>query len=198
MRNDFHDNDPRTIWQNQSTEVSRVSLVLIRQKTRQLHARRFRQLADSLVTPLVIVVFYVFCVREFAHLRQVLNPLFAFVLAWSVAGFYFLNRGKRLRGMPADAGFSTGLQFCREELERQRDYIRRALLWSFGPIVMALGTLILTFVLIAGREFFARAMPLTALAVAWIAAYLVIRVQQQRKLQREIDELRDVERENSR
>ncbi|MGA8026978.1 MAG: hypothetical protein WB992_07510 [Bryobacteraceae bacterium] len=152
---------------------------------------------DSVLVPLVIVVFYLFCIREFAPLRQALNTLFAFVLAWSLAGLYFLNRGRRLRAMPEDAGFRTGLQFCREEIQRERNYFRRVLLWSFGPIVLALGTLILTFAVIAGKDFFARAMPLTLLAVVWIAAYLLIRFRQQRKLQREIDELSEVARENS-
>lgn len=197
MRNDFHDNDAKTIWQSQSTEASKVSLVLIRQKARQLHARKLRQLVGSVVVPLVIVVFYVYC-GQFAHLQTGLKMLFAFALAWSLAGLYFLNRGRRLRAMPEDAGFRTGLQFCLEEIQRERDYFRRVLLWSFGPMVLALGTLILTFAVIAGKEFFARAMPLTVLAIAWIVAYLVIRFGQQRKLGREIAELSEVKRENSR
>lgn len=177
-------------------EAPRVSLVLIRQKARQLHARRLRQIVDSATVPLVIVLFDVFCIREFAQLRQPLNALFGFALAWSLAGVYVLNRGRRLRAMPEDAGFRTGLQFCRNELERQRDDFRRVLLWSFGPMVLALGTLILTFAVIAGKEFFARALPLLLLALVWIVAYLLIRVRHQHKLQREIDELNEVAREN--
>lgn len=198
MLNDFHDNDPKTIWQSQSTEASIVSLVLIRQKARQFRARRFRQRVDSAVVPLVIVVLYVFCIKEFVQLGQALNALFAFVLAWSLAGLYFLNRGRQLRAMPENAGLRTGVQFCREEIERERDYFSSVLLWSFGPIVLALSTLILTFAVMTGKEFFARAMPLTVLAVVWIAAYLVIRLRQQRKLQREIEELSELESENSR
>ncbi len=37
-----------------------------------------------------------------------------------------------------------------------------------------------------------------ALVVIWIAAYFVIRMREQRELQREIDELNDIERENRR
>jgi hypothetical protein len=40
--------------------------------------------------------------------------------------------------MPADAGLSTGLQFCRDEIERRRTLLRRVLFWSLGPILLAL------------------------------------------------------------
>ena len=41
-------------------------------------------------------------------------------------------------------------------------------------------------------------MPFMTLVVVWIAAYFVIRMREQRELQREIDELNDIERDNSR
>jgi hypothetical protein len=126
-----------------------------------------------------------------------MKTVFACVLSWSLPGLYFLNRGMRPGAMPGDAGFSTGLEFCRRAIERQRDYFRRLLLWSFGPLVAAVLTPIVTFA-VAGKRSFASAMPLTILAAVWIAAYLAVRVRQHRELQREIAELRDVERENSR
>ncbi len=196
MRNDFHDDDAKTIWQNQSTEAARVSLVLIRQKARQLQARRFHQRVDSLVVPLVIVFFYVFCMKQFAPLRPLLHSLFAFALAWSLAGLCFLHRGARPGGIPGDAGFSTGLEFCRREIERQREVSRRLLLWSFGPVVLAFGSILVAIAMVAGVGIFSKAAPLMTLMVVWMAAYLVIRVGQQRKLQREIDELRQIESAN--
>jgi hypothetical protein len=38
-------------------------------------------------------------------------------------------------------------------------------------------------------------MPFLTLVVVWIAAYLVVRMRDQRKLRREIDELNDIERQ---
>jgi hypothetical protein len=67
MRNDLHSDDAKSIWQNQTTETSAMSLVLIRQKARQLHARTRRQLFASFWVPLVVVVFYVFCIGAFAQ-----------------------------------------------------------------------------------------------------------------------------------
>jgi Flp pilus assembly protein TadB len=99
-------------------------------------------------------------------------------------------------GVPEDAGFSAGLEFCRREIERQRDYLRRIVLWGFGPVLLAIGTFILALAMVAGRGIFPNAMPFMALVVIWIAAYFVIRMRQQRGLQREIDRLNDIEREN--
>lgn len=198
MRNDLQDDDPKTIWQNQSTEALTMSLVLIRQKARELHAKTRRQLLGTLMVPLVLAFFYAFCIRQFPQMRQVLHSLFAFALAWSLAGLYFLNRRKWPGEMPGNVGFSTGLEFCRRELERQRDYFRRVLLWSFGPVLLAIGTLLLAFAIVTGTGIFPKAMPFMALVVVWIAAYFVIRVRQGRELQHEIDELSDVERENGR
>jgi len=197
MRDDFH-GDPRTLWQNQPTEPPIMSLILIRQKARELHAKTRRQLLGTLTGPLVIAFLYAFCINQFPPLREVLHPLFAFTLIWSLAGLYFLSRGKWSGAMPEDAGFSTGLEFCRRELQRRHDYFRRVLLWSFGPVFVAVGTLILALAAVAGREIFPKAMPLVTLVVLWVAGYFVIRARQQHELQREMDELSEIDKENNR
>jgi hypothetical protein len=122
--------------------------------------------------------------------------LFAFTLAWSVAGLFFLNRGNWFAAMPEDAGVSAGLEFCRRELERQRDYFRRVLLWGFGPVLLAIGTFLVALAIIAGGRMFPNAIPLIALIVVWIAAYFVMKIRQERAVRREIDELNGIEREN--
>jgi len=172
-----------------------MSLVLIRQKARELRAQTRRNALGTLVAPFIVAFFYAFSIKEFPQVREVLHPLFALALAWSLAGLYFLSRGKRPGAIPEDAGFSTGLEFCKQEMGRHRDYFRRVLLWSFGPIVLALGTLILAFGLVTGAQMFAKAMPIMTLIALWIAAYLALWVRQRRKLWREIDEIGELERE---
>ena len=68
----------------------------------------------------------------------------------------------------------------------------------FGPLLLAIGAFILTLVKIGAgdRGIFPNAMPFITLVVIWIAAYFVIRIREQRELRREIDDLREVEREN--
>jgi MFS family permease len=190
--------DPKRMWQNQPTEMTVMTLAKIRQKVRELHTRTRRQLLGTLAGPLVAAFFLVFGIKQSPSLQDVLQPLFALALVWSLAGLYFLSRGRWSARAPEEAGFSGGLQFCRREIERQRDYLRRVVLWGFGPVLLAIATFFLALVMVAGRQIFSKAAPLMTLVVVWIAAYFVIRMRQQRGLQREIDELNAIERGNSR
>ena len=90
MQNDYPGNDPRTIWQNQLTEPSAMTLLLIRKKTRELHSKTRVELLKSISGPLIVVALGGFGLR-FAD--PVLRVVFAFAVAWSMAGQYFLNRG---------------------------------------------------------------------------------------------------------
>jgi hypothetical protein len=187
-------NDPKTIWQNQPTEPSIMTLEKIRQKVRELHAKTRRQLLGSLAVPLIIIGFYGFAMKQFPALQ----PLFAFAFAWSLAGLYFLNRGMWSAAMPGDAALSTGLEFYRREIQRRQHFFRTVILWSFAPVLLTIGAFILTLAKIGDKDqgIFPNAMPFIVLVVIWIAAYFVIRVREQRQLQREIDELSDIERAN--
>jgi len=72
--------------------------------------------------------------------------------------------------------------------------------WGFGPVLLAIGTFILAIVKmgVRDRRVFPNAMPFMTLVVIWIGAYFVMRMREQRELQREIDQLNDIERENRR
>ena len=102
--------------------------------------------------PLAAGIFYAYSMKEFPALRQVLQPSFAFALAWGLAGLYFLNRGMWSAVTPGDVGLNTGLEVCRLEIERQRDLVRRLLVWSFGPVMLAIATFILALAMVSTRE----------------------------------------------
>jgi hypothetical protein len=102
---------------------------------------------------------------------------------------FFLNRATSSGAMPGDAGFSTGLEFCRCEMERQLSYFRHALLWSFDPILLAIAIFVL--MLATTRAIFPQAIPFITLAALWIAACLFIRARQQRHLKRELKEFNE-------
>lgn len=174
-----------------------MTMEKIRKKANELHSKTRRELLRTFTAPLIVAFCYAFCIAEFAPMQRVLHPLFAFALVWSLGGAYFRNRGKWSGAMPGDAGFSAGIEFCRREIERQRDGFRRALLWAVGPILMGLGIIIFALITVAGRQIFPKGMPFLTLVAVWIAGYfLVIRVRRQRELQREIDELNAIEKEN--
>lgn len=198
MPNEAPGDVPKTVWLNQPTEAMSVTLKLIRRRSFDLRARTRRKLPGTLAGPVVAAFFYVFSTKEFAPLRETLQLLFAFALLWSLAGLYFLNKGMWSADMPGDVAATAGLGFCRREMERQRDLLRRALLWSLGPTVLSLGTFIAALAM-AGtgdRGIFPNGLPFLILVFLWLAGYFLLRLRQQRELQREIDELNDIETEN--
>jgi hypothetical protein len=150
--------------------------------------------------PLAAALLYAFGISQFPRLGHMLHPLFAIALAWSLVGLYFLNRGMWPTIMPEDAGLSSGLEFCREEIERRRILLRRIILWSFGPIALALATLILALAMIGteDRRLLPNGLPFLILVAAWIFGYFVMREREARDLKREIDELDNLETDNRR
>ena len=190
----------KAIWQSQPTGTSTMTMKLIRSKARDLQAKTRRQLLGTVAVPIAAALLYAFGIREFPALEHVLHPLFAFTLVWSLVGLYFLNRGMWSTVMPEDAGLSTGLEFCRGEIERRRYLLRRVLLWSLGPVLLAVGTFILALAMIGTKDrgLFPNGLPFLALVVVWILGYFVMRVREQRELKRELDELNDLEKDNSR
>jgi hypothetical protein len=198
MQNDSPESGVRTIWLNQSTEVPTVISKLIEQRTRELRARTRRKLIGTVAGPLAAGIFYAYSMKEFPALRQLLQPPFAFAVAWGLAGLYFLNRGMWSSAMPGGVGLNTGLEVCRLEIERQRDLVRRFLVWSFGPVMLAVATFILALALVSTRErgIFPNGVPFLILAAVWVVSWFVIRLREQRELQRGIDELKDIEMTN--
>jgi FtsH-binding integral membrane protein len=198
MQNDSPENGARTVWMNQPTEAPKMISKLIEQRSCELRARTRRKLIGTVAGPLAAGFFYAFSMIEFPALRQVLQPPFAFAVAWGLAGLYFLNRGMWSAVMAGDVGLNRGLEVCRQEIERQRDLVRRSLVWSFGPLILAVATFVLALAMVSTRErgIFPNGLPFLVLMVVWIVSWFVIRFREQRGLQREIDELKDIEMEN--
>ena len=198
MQNDSPENSVKTIWLNQPTEKPTMISKLIEQRSRELRAKTLRKLIGTVAFPLAAGLFYAYSMKEFPALRQVLQPPFAFAVAWGLAGLYFLNRGMWSAVTPGDLGIKTGLEVCRLEVERQRDLVRRSLVWSFGPLMLAVATFVLALAMVSTRErgIFPNGLPFLVLMVVWIVSWFVIRFREQRGLQREIDELKDIEMEN--
>jgi hypothetical protein len=198
MQNDSPEEGPRTIWLNQPTEKPTMISKLIAQKSRELRTKTRRGLMGTVTAPLAAGIFYAFSMKASPALRQMLQPLILFALSWGLAGVYFLNRGMWSAAMPGDLGLKTGLQACRLEIERQRDLARRVLVWSFAPLMLTVATFILALALIPprGRGIFPNGLPFLIVLVVWIVLFFVLRSREQRKLQREIDELKEIEMEN--
>jgi MFS family permease len=198
MQNDSPENAARTIWLNQPTEKPTMISKLIEQRSRALRAKTRRGLIGTVAGPLAAGFFYAYSMKAFPALRHVLQPSFAFAVAWGLAGLYFLNRGMWSAVTPGDVGLNTGLEVCRLEIERQRDLARRLLVWTFGPVMLATATFILALALVSTTErgIIPNGLPFLIVLVVWIVSFFAIRLREQREFQREIDELKDLEMEN--
>jgi hypothetical protein len=198
MGNDSFSNDPRTIWQNQPTEPSIMTLEKIRQKTQELRAKTRRDLLGGMALPLFVASISGWGIAWASG--TVVRAVCALAVAWSLAGQYFLNRGMWSATLPEDAALSTGIESYRREVERRRYLSARFLLWSFGPMALAIAILPVTLLSLGIRrgilpkETLLNMIPFLTVVVIWIVSVFVIRMRDQRKLQREIDELNDIER----
>jgi hypothetical protein len=198
MQDNSPENGVRTIWLDQPTEKPTMISKVIERRSRELRARTRRKLMGTVAGPLAAAFFYAYSVKEFPAPTQMLHLPFAFALAWGLAGLYFLNRGMWSAAMPGGVGLNTGLEFCRIEIERQRDLVRRLLVWSFGPVMLAVATFVMALAMISTREkgIFPNGLPFLILAAVWVISWFVIRLREQRELQSEIDELKNIEMEN--
>jgi hypothetical protein len=193
MENNSSQNDPRKIWQNQPKEISTVTLKMIRMKVQNLHSKTRRELWGIWAGPLTVGAFSAYGIKLVHGVFPIFEAAFAVAIVWSLAGIYFLNRGMRSEAMPGDAALSTGIEFYRREIERQRALFGRGTLWSLAPTVLALAAFILFSVIVVGRKIFPNGMPFLILVAGWFGAVFVIRMHKRRELQREIDDLNDIE-----
>jgi Flp pilus assembly protein TadB len=174
-----------------------MTLEKIRQKARDLRAKTRRELLGSIATPVIVIGLSGWGV-VLTH-EPALRLVFAFAIAWALAGQYFLHRGMWPATLPGDAALSTGLEFYRREVKRRRYVFGRAMQWSFGPTVLSIGAWILTIVMIGNGTNLnpsVKMIPFFTLLVIWLGGVFVLRMRQQRELQREIDELSEMERAN--
>lgn len=186
--------DPKTAWQNQPTESPVMTPERMRQKVHELHAKTRRELIKSIAGPLIIVAICGFAMQ---FPDPLLRAPFAFAIAWSLSGQYFLNRRMWSATLPGDVALSTGIASYRREVERRRSLSGRFLVWSLGPVVLAIATFVVPLLRLGMRKgMLLNMIPFLALLVIWIIGVFIVRMRQQRELRREIDELKEIERVN--
>ena len=189
--------DPKKLWQDQPTEPSKVTMVLIRQKARELHSKTRRELFNTALGHVFIVVL---CGAGIVFGRFPAQRMaFAIGLAWALAGAWMSQRGMWVPPMPGDAGFQTGLQFYRQEIQRRRSLFRRWLMWTLGPVILGLSALVagpFAATLAADPRMLRNAIPFTVLLAVWAIGIALMRKRGERDIQREIDELSEIEKES--
>jgi hypothetical protein len=196
MPNDSFPNDPKSIWQNQPMEPSTMTMKMIRRKTQHLNTKTRRELLNSIVVSLFVVGISIFGITRIHG--AAMCTLFVLTIGWTLVAQYFVYRGCVADSEPSDVSLNTSLQSYRRQVERQLSLSSRFLLWSFGPIMLAFGVIAaLLFAIVGPHGFLRNAIPyLTLLGISFIGVVFV-RIRQQHDFQREIDELKEIERSNN-
>ena len=197
MPGEFPINDPRNIWQGQSTEAFKMSADQLRRKAQQRERKSRFEAAYSIIIGLILFVFFA---RTFAGAHE-LAPRIGFGVL-SLWGIYFAYQAcKRIwQGRLApDATLNTTLQSYRSELEKRRDYAQH--IWRKAGLTFCfLGmALVIAPALIKSLDaprLLVNVAPFFALLAIWCAVFFPMRRRNRRKLQQEIEELRVFEREN--
>lgn len=128
--------DMKNLWQSQPTEPPTIRPEDLRRKLNKFERRVFwRNLREYAAGAVVIA--------GFGHYGWKLHGLLVHIgaglmIAGTLTVMFELHRRASVRTVPADLGLSTCIDFHRKSLERQRDALRKVLIWYLLPVVPGL------------------------------------------------------------
>ena len=168
----------------------------IRRKARELQAKTRREFLGNLIASLFLIAFSAW--NLVTSQDSIQRTGFALAIAWFLIAQYPAKKRIWSAKLAGDAALNTSVQFYRGELERRRDHFRYNWQWVLGPIFLTIGSFLLPALrtVIESPGLARNMVPFLVLLVVWIAAFFVIRSRAMRQIQREIDELKALEREN--
>ena len=191
MANEPSPDDCKNLWKEQEVEVMRFSVDEIRGRAdafrRKIQRRNIREYLGAAFVVLV-------CSWNFVRVTSMVPRIsFALMTAGTLYVAYRLYKAGSARETPAEMGYTTGLDYYRGELERQRDLLRGVWSWYLAPLIPGLALLIGWSLLSApsGRRWYVVAYMVAAAALFWGIAYINKRAAQ--RLDRRIVELNAME-----
>jgi Flp pilus assembly protein TadB len=209
MPTEFHTNNPQNLWQSQPTEAFKMSADSLRRKAQRMERKARLAVIWAAAVALALFLWFGWGFLSFPQKFQNfgLGPagLWTMRLGFGLLSLWGLYSGykayKILWPHPAasDADLKTTLQSYRQELEKRRDYsqniwLRSGLLVCFLGIAMVLTPMVVRDIR-QPLQLLLSAGPIVAIFILWLAIFIPQRRRQQRKLQQEIDQLREFERE---
>ena len=195
MPDEFPMNDPQKIWQNQPTEPIKISPDEIRRKAQKLQRKARMAALVSIVMGLFLFLWFA---RTFVRVHDVVPRIgWGLVSLWCIYCAY--HGYKQMGRLASEATLYTSFEFYRRELEWQRDFDRHV--WRRSGLIVAFAGMALIVMpgLIKALEtprLLLNVVPFFALLAVWLVIFFSMRKRNRRKLQREIDELNTLEREN--
>jgi lipopolysaccharide export LptBFGC system permease protein LptF len=190
-------NDPQKIWQDQPTEAMKMSLDEIRRKAQRLRTKGRLAALLTIVIGLVLCVFFALTA---SRPQEVVSRIgWGMLSLWGLYAAYQAYRWTWPGTLAADATLSTSLDFYRRELERRHDYARHV--WRRAGLTFCfagLALVVLPALIGAFRtpRLLLNVVPLFVLLIIWFVVFFSMRRRNQRRLRREIDELKMLGGEN--
>jgi hypothetical protein len=110
-----------------------MSVEEIRVRAGKFQKKVFWRNAREYVAALVVVLFFGF---QFLLTSDTLARVAcALIIAGTLYVMWHLHQRGASRGVPAEMGLASGLEFHRRELERQRDLLRSVWSWYLAPMI---------------------------------------------------------------
>jgi len=209
MPTEFHNNDPQNLWQSQPTEAFKMSADTLRLKAQRMEKKARLAVVWAAAIGIVLFLWFGWGFLRFAETFQSfrLGPVgfWTMRLGFGVLGLWALYSGYKAyrilwpTSAASDTDLKTTLQAYRQELEKRRDYSQNIWLRS-GLIVCFLGIAMVVTPVMARDirqplQLLLNVGPIFALFILWLAIFLLQRKRRQRKLQQEIDQLREFQKE---
>jgi len=209
MPTEFHNHDPQNLWQSQPTEAFKMSADTLRLKAQRMEkkARIAVIWAAAIGVGLFLWFGWGFLIFPEKFHSFGLGPAgfwtmrlgFGLLSLWALYSGYKAYTILWPKSASSDVDLKTTLQAYRQGLEKRRDYSRNIWLRS-GLIVCFVGiAMVLTPMMVRDirqpLQMLLSVGPILAIFILWLAIFIPQRKRQQRKLQQEIDQLREFERE---
>ena len=185
--------NPKTLWQSQKNEETKMTLALLRQRVRNLNARRRRDLLVTVLAAAIVLALSAWGIPRTASLA--LQIVFVLASAWALAGLYFVKRGMRNAELLDDSTLNTGLEFYRLQIQQNLTLSNRILPWTLGPVNLAVVGIVLVLVGMVQNQAqpFSKIGPFCILFVLWLIAFPAVRSRKRRELRRELELLNTME-----
>lgn len=187
--------DPAKVWQNQPTEVSKMSAQELSNRDQERQRKARFTVILSVVVGIALLIDFAW---TFTWIHDVVSRIGLGVLSvWCIYFMYHTYRWSWPGRPSPDAPAGTTLQSYRGELEKQRDHARHiwrrtGLTHCFLGVALVIAPGLIQ--AIKAPRLLSNLAPFFALLVMWAVAFFFLRKRKRRRLQREIDELKDLER----
>ncbi|MBM3768484.1 MAG: hypothetical protein FJW32_24145 [Acidobacteria bacterium] len=177
----------KDLWQGQPPEGARIVADVLR--NRAAEAARKRTIERIGHTVRIVILTMIAIGGIFAVDRPLQRILFGITALWNLSGLIGVWHGLRLAG---EAELESCVAFCRAELQRRRRSLGSAWLLQAGPVLLFIAAL--AYPAIERQGLVVRMLPLFSIVALWLVILAVQRHALLRAVDREIEELKNLEK----